>query len=317
MNKLPYLDFAKGVCMILIIFGHIFPYESHPAVVYAYSFHVPAFFIISGILLEHTKEYERPILTLAKNNILRLIVPYISFETVYNVIYCIYNGFGNFGWLTWQTFTLYGTGLATWFLPVLFAAKVYLLLVKKIVKNQIIVGVACIVPFCFAMFIGLNDSNVHWLFFIVLRSCNAIGLLWVGTLLHRYLDSITKSSSTLMLCIVVSLGAGLSNGRISTCWMDYRNPILYILAAISGTIMLICIGSRLKSYGPISFFSKNSVIVLGIHEQIQLLLIRYLRETTVDEHWFAFMILIILLQYPIAYFINRFAPFMVGKWYSS
>lgn len=315
MKKLTYLDFAKGVCMLLIIFGHIFPYPDHPVLVYAYSFHVPAFFIISGILMEHTKEYNRPFLTLARNNILRLLVPYLSFETIYNVVYCIFNGFGNMGWLMWQTITLYGAGLATWFLPVLFAAKAYLLLLRKATSNQIVVGIACLIPFCIAHLSGFDDSTGLWKLYIVFRTCNAIGLLWIGTLLHKHLDRITSSTAVLTLCLTVSVAAGIGNGRVSNYSMLYRNSLLYIAAAVAGTRLLICIGSRIKSVEPISFFSKNSVIVLGTHQQVQYIITRIFGESVVSANWLPLMLPIILSQYPIAYLINRFAPFLLGKWY--
>ena len=215
----------------------------------------------------------------------------------------------------WQTITLFGAGLATWFLPVLFAAKVYLLLVKKIVKNQIIVGIACLIPFCIAHLSGFDDSTGSWKLYIVFRTCNAIGLLWIGTLLHKYLDKITMSTAVLAVCLAVSIITGIGNGRVSNYSMLYRNSLLYIAAAVGGTLLLICIGSRVKSIEPISFFSKNSIIVLGTHQQVQYIITRLLGEATMSAHWFSLMILIILSQYPIVYLINRFAPFLLGKWY--
>ena len=301
--------------MLLIFFNHIFPYPDHPVLVYAYSFHVPAFFIVSGLLLEHTKEYERPLLTLTKNNILRLIVPYLSFETIYNVVYCFFNGFSNLGWLTWQTITLYGAGLATLFLPVLFAAKAYLLLLKKLTQNQLGIGIACLIPFCIAHLSGFDDSTGLWQIYIVFRTCNAIGLLWIGTLIQKYLDRITGNSKMLVVCLAVSIIAGIGNGRVSNYSMLYRNSLLYVTAAVAGTLMLLCIGSRIKMFAPVSFFSYNSVVVLGTHQQVQYILTEMIGKTTVSDYWFPFMLLIILSQYPIAYLINRFAPFLLGKWY--
>ena len=57
-NRLPYLDAAKGAGIILVVLGHIWETES-PATILIYSFHVPLFFLISGILMAHTQIEKR------------------------------------------------------------------------------------------------------------------------------------------------------------------------------------------------------------------------------------------------------------------
>lgn len=52
------LDFAKGIGMILVVYAHIVFFE--PMLTIVYSFHMPLFFVISGILFN-----EKNITTLA------------------------------------------------------------------------------------------------------------------------------------------------------------------------------------------------------------------------------------------------------------
>ena len=57
-KRLDYLDMTKGLGMILVLIGHlqgdsIFTFSPYiqPLCVFIFSFHMPMFFIVSGILL--------------------------------------------------------------------------------------------------------------------------------------------------------------------------------------------------------------------------------------------------------------------------
>ena len=54
-QRISYIDSLKGLGIILIVVGHIIPYESMLHV-WIYSFHVPIFFIISGMLFKMKQE---------------------------------------------------------------------------------------------------------------------------------------------------------------------------------------------------------------------------------------------------------------------
>ena len=69
-KRLVYLDIARGICILLVVFGHtLIPNirENNKIIQfiydYIYFFHMPVFFIISGIIFE--------------NNINRLVIYYI------------------------------------------------------------------------------------------------------------------------------------------------------------------------------------------------------------------------------------------------
>lgn len=56
-KRLDYIDKAKGTLIILVVIGHIL--QSGPVFNVIYSFHMPAFFVISGILMSVTRSYEK------------------------------------------------------------------------------------------------------------------------------------------------------------------------------------------------------------------------------------------------------------------
>ena len=52
VKRVDYLDYAKGIAIILVVLGHIF--SGGNIKTYIYSFHMPLFFIISGYLFNYS-----------------------------------------------------------------------------------------------------------------------------------------------------------------------------------------------------------------------------------------------------------------------
>ena len=65
-KRLKYIDVAKGLLMILVVTEHIF-YEGLIRNLIC-SFHMPSFFIISGVLIRYTNRIDHPFLKVMKKN---------------------------------------------------------------------------------------------------------------------------------------------------------------------------------------------------------------------------------------------------------
>lgn len=111
MERVKYIDIAKGIGILLVIIGHTFPGSFVQRV--CYSFHMPLFFFISGLCYNHSKyDFKK----LWKVRMRQLVVPLILFSVIlYALRYALL-----------QT-TYFNLGLifpdATWFLFVLFLAE--------------------------------------------------------------------------------------------------------------------------------------------------------------------------------------------------
>lgn len=89
------LDFARGIAIILIVWAHadlkMDPefYETYLKIIHKaiYSFHIPLFFIISGILAKHTLDKSDFSLSVYVNNLCsRILMPYYSLNIVFFLI---------------------------------------------------------------------------------------------------------------------------------------------------------------------------------------------------------------------------------------
>lgn len=54
MKRLDYIDAAKGIGILLMVLGHIWTDSCAEIVIWLYSFHVPMFFILSGMVVKYT-----------------------------------------------------------------------------------------------------------------------------------------------------------------------------------------------------------------------------------------------------------------------
>lgn len=58
-ERIEYYDVAKGILILLVVLGHVF--ETGIINQYIYSFHMPAFFIISGIMQNYSSVLKKPL----------------------------------------------------------------------------------------------------------------------------------------------------------------------------------------------------------------------------------------------------------------
>ena len=91
-NRIGYIDIAKGIGIIAVLIGHT--YESILSTV-AWSFHMPLFFMASGLTFKYRTQEE-----CVKNNIRRLFLPYAFTICLVITIAFIINPFGS-DWLKW------------------------------------------------------------------------------------------------------------------------------------------------------------------------------------------------------------------------
>lgn len=145
------INILYSIGAILAVFGHSHPnnwslFENtlfYHLIVFIYTFHMPLFFIVAGILLMNSKSIEnQSYFSFIKGKAIKLLTPYFVLTTVF----LIPKGFiehGGFNFLNLKyIFKVYfsprdNTWGHFWFLPVLFVLYVILGAVKKLlVKNS-------------------------------------------------------------------------------------------------------------------------------------------------------------------------------------
>lgn len=115
-HRIDYLDIAKGIGIILVYIGHCKIAGSNHLFQWIYSFHMPLFFFISGLLFKNEKFN-----SILRNKAIGLLIPYVIFS-IFNYVV---NIFADVYQISFWGVLVYGWGLnPMWFIPMLFAIDI-------------------------------------------------------------------------------------------------------------------------------------------------------------------------------------------------
>lgn len=273
VNRLEWIDIAKGIGMILVILGHCVAFggKIHNLI---FAFHMPLFFCLSGIVF---KEYS------IKENIIKktksLLAPYVYF--------CVVGALITLAIPEWRA----SLGLkdvlkdmylgnpncfqvsSVWFLIALFWVSIlYNLLVKIDFKMRLIIIIALLlVGFGFSI-VNINFLPSYRLPLNLDVALIALFFFWFGTITKLMIERMAIIS--FLLIGIVFIATMIINGRVNLHGLTFNNPFLYIIESLSGTITLLFVVRKIKGKNAIrnglTYIGKNTLIILGT----QALLIR-------------------------------------------
>ena len=302
-KRLDYLDIAKGIGMVLVLMGHlqgdaIFSLSPvfHPICVFIFSFHMPMFFIISGILINHTYNEDISLKDHAKKRFKFIMIPYFCFSVCYLsvVVYALIKGsimpetlFVNLTYVI----SLYGMNVL-WFLPALFLGELLFLALKKKLSSKVLPIVIIVLNvFGFALSKYVNTlsneiplyKKVSVIFTVLTRPLLVCGFIAIGYAVHEFVknnkkfkaieesieSSIVKSRIIYILLGLILLGVcaffSKVNNGIDFRSLKFGNIFFFFLCALSGSYGLILFCKGLPKIRLLSFWGKGSLIFMAVH----------------------------------------------------
>lgn len=153
MRRIDYIDYSKGVLIFLVILGHCINGENYLKNI-IYSFHMPAFFIVSGILLNYSSAVGKDFGRFLLSRIRQLVIPYIIFEFLGYIVQCFTRGFyENINGFIFRTATFQVHTDVDWFLIALFFGEILFYFVQK---NKYICIITAVLSFIFAYFVPVR-----------------------------------------------------------------------------------------------------------------------------------------------------------------
>ncbi|MCR5107732.1 MAG: acyltransferase family protein [Lachnospiraceae bacterium] len=304
-KRLTYFDIAKGIAIILVLIGHlqgeILLYS--PYIVYLciwiFSFHMPFFFIVSGMLIKYKNDRDRDLNSLITRRFKGIMIPYYLFSIVYIfiVLYSLFitkvvppsTLFVNI----WYVIGLYGMNVL-WFLPAMFLGEVlFLFIIKKCKSNSAVSVIIILTVAAYVINVYLQQLNydtefknrVHELCITLLRPVFVCSFTAAGYYGYDIIDrtgkgmSEKKSRITVLivsqLCLIVNIASIIVSMKLLhyNNIGDFRslvqnNIIVYYIAGISGSAWLILISRLLSEKGKFKlliFYGTNSLVFMGVH----------------------------------------------------
>lgn len=327
-ERLNYIDAAKGMGIILVVLGHHL-LDAENLRTWIYSFHMPLFFIISGILISENRKH-RDFKEFLLRRIKTLLWPYITFSCVillwYIVFYYVlpFKPEEPFYTVFVKIITTYGYH-ALWFLPAAFMADVIFDGCYRCKYRDIILGAISVLGSI--MGIVLNRTNIltgtAWnILNYFARIFIAVSFIGIGVITNKFL----KSNKIFQWCVLFLSGAFSIaffryNGDVNLFFSRIGNPILYYMLAWGGSIfcILICKLTIVGNVRFIRFLGKNSLIVMATHMdfpiEIGYLILGILKITILVNSTVSSVLAIIIefiIECIVIYLINYKFRFMIS-----
>lgn len=313
-ERLTYLDVAKGIGILLVVIGHVYAFNRQIVdrffVIWLYSFHMPLFFIISGMLIAYKDE--KDIWKFVKKRIKGILIPYVFFSIFSIIVFAIVNDFSREVFVQNVKATICGVGIDTlWFLPALFFGEVIFFVLRNLLKNKYVICIISAIIYTLGNFM-MKDYGLICLF--LGRICIAVGFIMIGNYTMNLIRKRNMPLYGLIVIAILSVILSKINGLVDLNNLVFNNHILYLINSLIGTYLILEI-SKLIDIDEITYWGRNTLIVMATHLNI----IYILFNKILGIHSFGYVtgmivfVLLLAVERIIIYVVNRYMPFLMGR----
>lgn len=252
-NRDQIIDVAKGLGIVFVVVGHINSETLKTLQSFVYQFHVPLFFILSGIFLEVRTDMK----AFAIKRFKRLYIPAILWNTIFYILivilqyYTMNNKVAIADFLKHNILQLFGLrtnalGGAIWFLYTLMRASIIYALIEKflrtfITREQLHLSCIAVVSFAIGFLTQLPfelEKDFVGLFFMCIGRCYYISGAHIAIINQR---SLTKSIIVTVSALILIIS--LRYNTFDIAYNNYGHFYISIGTSLLGTLMTICVSS--------------------------------------------------------------------------
>lgn len=251
-HRIPFIDIARGIAINLVIIGHCISTPENPINRFILSFHMPLFFIISGMLMPSIKpqvSFSKFLFDKAK----RLLLPQI----LLGVLFYLYGGVKGFTHThTFEMFMplhLYEGIMNAWFLLVMFVVTILAfiyrnfslcsnIIIRQVLFNALILIMALWVQYTPGHFCGsfayINLVPMAWLFYVT------------GFYFKYFLCAQTTNYSEIIsfLVILITYVGAQINTPVRMFASEYGILPIFIATSLLASFAIIKLSQRIEFY---------------------------------------------------------------------
>ena len=280
-ERIQYLDVAKGIGILLMIFGHID--RGGIAQTWIYSFHMPMFFIISGIL--HEKRHKEESVDEYINKKSRsLLWPYFVLSTITLGYLFLLSAFNKNGFdlseikLCLKSTILFQGYGNLWFIPAFFGSNLFFCVFRHGKKELLYVGslILCLIGSLICVLCYPEGNSQYMLDTVYVKSILGFAFVSFGFMLGKYSSYFEKDLVRNLILFVISCVGNILlfvlNGKriVDLNTVRIGNPFFYWPMAILGSIAIISFSNLISLIKISKFFvffggGKRSLLFLAVN----------------------------------------------------
>lgn len=328
-ERILWIDQLRGIAMFFVVLGHVaLPREMQSVI---YSFHMPLFFIISGLTLNDEKIRRTSMKEYIWNKFQKLIIPYLWMcFAMFSLWYFAYHCLKDIETGIWGAFLgifignnafVSAPSNALWFLLVLFLADIlYAVIVKYAGDNEKYVTLAIAVCLC----IGYLDQGIKHIWHLNV-AFTAVVFMYVGKCFmdyyksHEHIRTVSLRDAGYCGCIALLFVIGVIshqlNGRISMTANKFGNSVIfYYITALSFSFALIFIIMKMPVIKILKYIGQNTLLYVDVHLPI----LRIFENAYPDiflkyQYSIPFSVVLFLGMALLCILVNSFFPYVCGK----
>lgn len=341
------LDMARGFAIILIVIGHSSHVSGVPAV-WLSTFHLPAFFLLSGWLSVGKPLQNEKAKSLLCRKVKTILVPYFWFSAGSLLLDLIQVWRCNFTWDTLlqhvvETVSLQGYSVM-WFLPVFFLTQTMVDLLSQLLKKVSLKAIrlygfsAILFTVCAILLYGVYHGvivNILSPFFqaevrIVIKAVIGAAFFCYGSLLSLAVKEIApkgkKAKAALavagIFCMAVNVVAAFWCTLMDLNYLNLGNLPVYLLLGTTGSFGLVLLFLNIPNLPLLTFFGQNSLIIMCTHLNFYVMYFA-IRITDAIAACFGnvsrpvwvvcMLVLTMFLEIPVILLVRICFPFVLGR----
>ena len=335
-NRIQWIDIAKAIAILLVVFGHTLRGGAMQKVVYG--FHMPVFFMLAGMTCRTTQIASR-----MRKDFLRIMVPYYVFGLASILIFAVLGSVAadrlamdvdtSFGKNLLELLVMNPKGgrmkfnLPLWFLPCLFAVKcLYYGLVKLFQDSQgkILIAslVLCVIGFVYT---AVGGPSLPFNFSVALKM---MAFFAFGQWLTRLTgNGRVRFPGGWLNCIPGILLLGLAGlvgwfaPVVNYSGDTFPDVIAFFITSVSGSFGICLVSMAIEKCKILEYVGKNTLAILVMHK-FPVLLFQTVGPLKEPLSWYddpagvlcalAVSVVAIGMCLAVGWFINRFLPFLFG-----
>lgn len=339
-KRIHWADALRGVLILMIVYGHT---ASNGDMLkhYLYSFHVAAFFFLSGFLFSKGTQGFRAFL---KKKFASLMIPYYIFAVISILVFTLLGSFASVrldvaikhgevyknvlgmlyanaveGYMKWN--------LPLWFLPCMFVSQLLAYPISDKVRALVQKKPSFVLPVVLSSFIlpylDYFIFRVRALPFHLESAVFLMPFFLLGMCLREIrLDMSAGTPKKRLLCLILFVSGGAIaltlNCRVNYFLSSYGKITVFYVSAFLSVTALYMLVQRVESR-VLSFIGQNTMPILLMHKFPVVffqIVLSFLFEKTGVVHT-AVSVLITVTSVSMCIFagkiLERFFPFMIGK----
>lgn len=244
MKREQEIDIAKGIAIIMVIIGH--SYSSGNVITRIINaFHMPFFFIVSGILYRLQYDQKGYCSFNYKNKISNLILPWVIWGSIYQLFLSGLRIIGGDSIssnikIFVEQFLCLDFG-AVWFLPALYIAAILFFTTLKNKKLNIIIAILCMV-------VGLYAPEGAGIINSIFRAILGCGFIAVGFYGSPFLYKNNTHLFMNIFIMVIFCRLAVYNGNVAMYYRKFGKPIVFAITGVLGTYSLLCLCKFIKQF---------------------------------------------------------------------